>query len=213
MAEAKQKRNIWAVALMLILLAVLPVISYIYMKKGYDYQFEARSELAKLGPAMELPELTFFGDTLVGADMGKQVQLLAYFDPKDKETLELSGKYFGEIHEQFNDAKWFRMDLLVPSGREVALKTYQEEHKMDDAYQVFFYKTNKGAGEVNQSLYIKAQDVRQANFVALADTTGTVLNTYDLSDGKQFVRLIEHIAILRPAEKKEKALFRREREL
>jgi hypothetical protein len=51
--------------------------------------------------------------------------------------------------------------------------------------------------------------------VALADTSGMIRQFYDLEDGKQFVRLIEHIAMMRPQEEdeREEAVFQREREL
>ena len=98
---ANKKRNWWGVALMLMLLALFPIMSYIYMKKGFDYQVQARSELKNLGPVLNLPDTTFFGDTLVGQKMGKQVALLAYFDPSNQETLKFTGKYLSEIQEQF----------------------------------------------------------------------------------------------------------------
>ncbi|GAB5552144.1 MAG: hypothetical protein Sapg2KO_17350 [Saprospiraceae bacterium] len=210
----KKKRNWVGVIVLVFLLGVFPILSYVYMKAGFDYQLDARAELKKLGTVMSLPDTTIFGDTLVGTKMGKQISLLSYFDPTDQQTLAISGKYLSEIHNQFNDVDWFRMDLLVPQTAKSALSAYQEEYEVEDAEQVFFYQTNQSLQEINGSLYVADSLQNKFNCVALADTTGTIVNYYDLSDGKQFVRLVEHIAIMRPKEKaKPQAIFQREREL
>lgn len=211
---AKKKRNWVGVFIMLILLAIFPAFSYFYMQKGLDYQLTARGELQDLGAVMALPDTTFFGDTLIGVKMGKQVQLIAYFDPSEEESAAFSAKYFGEIHEQFDDVSWFRIDLLAPQNQKAALERYQETHKMKDREQVFWYATTAQRQEINAALYVKSEYQLKPNCAVLADTNGVVVNYYDLADGKQFVRLIEHIAILRPQEKaKPKAIFQRERNL
>lgn len=210
----KKKRNWVGVIVLVFLLGIFPILSYVYMKAGFDYQIDARAELKELGAVMQLPDTTIFGDTLVGAKMGKQISLLSYFDPTDQQSLAVNGKYLSEIYDQFNDVDWFRMDLLVPQKGQSELRSYQEEYKMEDAEQLFFYQTNQSLQGVNASLYVADSLHNKLNCVVLADTTGTVVNYYDLSDGKQFVRLVEHIAIMRPKEKaKPQAIFQREREL
>jgi len=210
----KKKKNWVGVIVLFFLLGVFPILSYVYMKAGYDYQLDARSELKQLGSVMELPDTTIFGDTLVGAKMGKQITLLSYFDPTDQKNLEFCGKYFSEIYSQFNDVDWFRMDLLVPAKSTKALIDYRLNYQMDDPQQVFFYQTDQTLSAVNARLYVADSLRNKMNCVVLADTTGTIVNYYDLSDGMQFVRLVEHIAIMRPKEKeKPQALFQREREL
>lgn len=184
------------------------------MKAGFDYQIDARAELKDLGKVMSLPDTTIFGDTLVGEKMGKQIALLSYFDPTDSKNLEVSGKYLSEIYDQFNDVDWFRMELLSPAKAKPALTTYQTDFNMEDPEQIFFYETSQSLQGVNSSLNIADSLHNRINCVVLADTTGTIVNYYDLSDGKQFVRLVEHIAIMRPKEKeKPQAIFQREREL
>lgn len=210
----KKRKNWVGIIVLFFLLGVFPVLSYVYMKAGFDYQVDARAELKQLGTVMNLPDTTIFGDTLVGAKLGKQISLLSYFDPADQNTIDLSGKYFSEIYDQFNDVDWFRIELLVPSESTNALMDYRLNYQMEDPQQIFFYQTNEALASVNRSLYIADSLSNKVNCVVLADTTGTVVNYYDLSDGNQFVRLVEHIAIMRPKEKeKPQALFQREREL
>lgn len=210
-----KKRNWLGIAALLVLLVVFPVMSYIYMKAGFDYQVDARKELQDLGEVPRFPTETIFGDTLTGKDQGKQVRLLAFFDPAEAEELAISGKYFSEIYEQFDEMDWFRMEFMVPEQSKRSLQDYLAEKGMEESAKIFFYGTTQSREPVNQQLHI-ADDLRaRLNVVALADTTGTVRQYYDLSNGKQFVRLIEHIAMMRPPEKDERqeALFQREREL
>jgi hypothetical protein len=211
---AEKKRNWIGIAILLMLLVVIPVVSYLWMKAGFDYQVNARSELVSLGPVPALPEATIFGDTLIGKKMGKQVQLLGYFDPTESKVLEISGKYLSEIHEQFDEVDWFRMEFLVPETAQNALDEYVAEKGMKDPQQVFYYATQQPLAQINKQLHIGSELQSFFNTVALADTSGTIVNYYDLREGTQFVRLIEHIAMLRPQEtdQEEDALFQRERD-
>lgn len=211
---AEKKRNWLGILTLLLLLVLIPVLSYLWMKAGYDYQVDARAELHDLGPVPAFPEQTIFGDTLTGKKMGNQIQVLGYFDPEDPQILAVAGKHLGEIHEQFDQVDWFRMELWVPEQSISALQEYMADKGMKDAQQVFYYKADQAPEQINQTLHI-GQDLQgQVNVVALADTNNTIVNYYNLADGKQFVRLVEHIAMLRPQEKEEKkALFQREREL
>lgn len=211
---SEKKRNWFPIIVLLLLLGLFPVLSYWYMKKGFDYQVDARSELQVLGPGPALPDTTFFGDTLTGADLGKQVRLLGYFDPAAEAERSLSGKYLKEVREQFVEVPWFRMELLVPQTSEAALRDYRHELGKDGPADIlFFYATPQSRAQVNAGLHLETACQPKMNQMVLADTNGVVVNTYDLSDGKQFVRMIEHIAIMRPPEKgKQEALFQRERE-
>ena len=84
---------------------------------------------------------------------------------------------------------------------------------MKDPEQVFFYRTNTERATINRQLHIKPEWADAPNCVALADTAGTVVQVYNLDDGKQLVRLVEHIAILRPKVKERKeGTFLEERE-
>lgn len=210
-----KKRNWLGIGILLVLLVVFPVMSYIYMKAGFDYQVDARGEWQELGQLPDFPEQTIFGDTLTGKDLSKQVRLISYFDPSDEAVLTTSGKYFPEIYQQFEEVDWFCMELMVPQSKKQSLEGFLDEKKWKDPQQVFFYATGASREQVNQQLHITNEMRSAPNVVALADTSGMVRQYYDLTDGKQFVRLIEHIAMMRPQEEDERpeALFRREREL
>lgn len=210
-----KKRNWLGIGILLVLLVVFPIMSYIYMKAGFDYQVDARDELQELGPLPAFPAQTIFGDTLTGKDLGKQVRLISFFDPSEAAVLSTSGKYLPEIYEQFEEVDWFCMELLVPESGKQALENFLAEKKWQDPQQVFFYATRDTREVVNQWLHIGSELQTAPNVVALADTAGIVRQYYDLTDGKQFVRLVEHIAMMRPQEEDERpeAVFRREREL
>lgn len=190
-------------------------MSYLYMKAGFDYQIDARDELQELGVVPSLPSQTIFGDTLTGKDQGKQVRLLSFFDPQKEDALAVSGKYLSEIFSQFDEVDWFRMELMVPETSKKALERYLAAHQMEDPTQVFFYATDQSMDQVQKQLHMAPEMQGRINMVALADTSGMIRQYYDLTEGKQFVRLVEHIAMLRPQEEEERqeALFRREREL
>ncbi len=200
---------------MLVLLVVFPAMSYVYMKNGFEYQVKSRAELQDLGTAMSLPSNNYWGDSLVLDKTDKKVSLFAYFDPSDQENTAVSGKYFGEMVEQFKEIDWFRMNLLVPQNASNALTAYTQEKDIEKATNIIFYPAQQDRQAINQTLHIGADVLNAKNCVALADTNGIVVNYYDLADGKQYVRMMEHISLLRPLEEKKKAeaLFRREPDL
>lgn len=204
-----KKRNWTQIGLLLLFLVVFPIISYFYLKSGYDYRVEAMEELAEYGPLPVPSGATLFGDSLKETALTKNVVLLHFIDLANPDQSDLMGKYMGEIHEQFDGLE--RVVFLAGFVRAdtEAVRAFLEEYKLNDPEQYFAFEQEELTGPYS---FLEG-GVTAKPYVMLSDTTGTIRNFYDLGRGEELVRLVEHITYLMPKEKRKAATFKPEQEL
>jgi len=183
----KEKRPFQTILLML-LLVVLPLGSWLYLKKGFNYQIEAIAELKQYG---QLPN--FFSKDVLGRAIssdnikGKLVLLNFFSDtPQSKERLET----LFSLHEQFDDALGvaFINIGMRPGLESIVTKT----DRLRDTNQVYFIPTQGErplflGKELLYPLYdrympgdslsfnpIEPEDLPDFPFFVLVDKTGTI---------------------------------------
>lgn len=202
------KRNIVQIIALLLLLVVLPGLSWLYLSRGLDYRKATIEELKEYGKIPPFPYLLMQGDSLDARFLGGKL-LVAYAYPPDAEAA--SGRVLEElqkIHHQFNERQDVLFLMLGAREDSARLLSAMERYKLQDPGQVFPVIATQDAGG---DFGIGAQDNR-ATLVAIADSSGTIRQYYDFEDGNRVRRLVEHIALLMPVREREQAVLKREKE-
>jgi len=201
-----KKRNWTQIGLLLLFLVGFPVVSYFYLKSGYDYRVEAMQELQEYAPLPDGPATDIWGDTL---DTGKDIVLLHFVDLQNTAQRDLIGKYMGEIHEQFDGIDRVQFWAGFQPVDSTRIRAFLKNYDLQDPTQYRVLDRSDFSGDFT---FLDA-DVTSRPFVMLSDTTGTIRNFYNLENGKELVRLVEHITYLMPPEKRPRATFKPEQEL
>ena len=161
------------VIVVLALLVGFPLVSYLYLKSGYNFRYDA---LQQLKPKItvehfEFPNLSSTGNMSVDALKGKVT--LVYDDSNNKASGLLT-----PIYEKFSDREEFQLislgDSIMYISNRPQLADLQQWHALEGIYS-------------------------WEKELALIDTSGTIRNYYTF-DSLSFHSLAQHIPIIMPRE-------------
>ncbi len=231
--KTKAKRIIELTALALTLI-VLPLGTYIYTSKGWDYFMEMKGELHEYGP---LPTFAFqdqSGEILETADVKGRLVVSAFMKLGDEKS-NLMVSQMAKLYDQFKekDVVVFLFYVLNPTTNAVStLEDFAQANGLTDEEQCFFltgeqnkvaailadgYKwpTDYGKKDRENPYQLSASSTDGDSYypyVVLSDTSAVIRNYYAFEDNKAMGRLVEHIALMLPNRGKGKPVVRREEE-
>lgn len=170
---------------LLLLLVILPLVSWYYLNRGYDYQLLARSELKDYGQwQISGSGLDTMGYTFVFATLADK----SLKDSNFNHTLN-------QLNAQFGD----RLDFYI------GLLDYQEEDSVltlsEPSNFIFIDLDNFKSG----------QSLVSGRFY-LADRKSTIRNSYDYFQVDEVKRMVEHIALILPQQPSSDIIYAPEEE-
>lgn len=195
------RKNIIQTIVLLLLLAGLPLGSWYYLREGYNYRKTLINQLQPLGQlyVVELPDSRdslirfddFRGKALVVADIGSG-------NTSAMETLR-------SIGEQFAESRAVSVAMLIPSEEAASAQDFFQP-AMEEHPGLFYILKGDVAGveKLRQSLSFSGE-----TNVALADSSLTVRQVYQIGDEKDIRRLIEHLVIVIPPKRSPKPTMKR----
>ncbi len=207
----EKKSPIQGILLMLLLVA-LPLGSWLYLKKGFNYQKEAIGELKQYGNMPKFVTKDLFGRTFSSDDIRGKLVLLNYFS-QTKESQDRM-KTVTDLHEQFDDA--LGVVFLNIGINSDAHKSIPNELVALDSNQVYFIPTNGEqplflGKEIQYPLFenytpgdslsfnpITPEDLPDFPFFVIIDKSGMVKNYYPYDNPERIKRIVEHIALTMP---------------
>lgn len=188
---ATNKRPYFQLFLLTMMLVVFPLVSYVYLKKGYDYRVASLDELDSKGD---------FSDHLDYMTNNRSVSILYFGAAKDDST----SIAIGNVHDAFKDQPFVKLLSLnemkladIPASKSEGLK------QSPTAIAKFEEFSTLDSHCVNIPLYNRA---------LILDSNAIVRRCYNLHDGQEVARLVEHITILVPKPVKEDIFFERKDE-
>lgn len=211
-----KKKNPLQAILLMTLLVLLPLGSWIYMKKGYNYQKAAMSELKQYGKLSTFLAKDVFNRNIGSDQLRQNLVLLNYYNGSAaaQQRMEMVGK----LHEQFDDRAGI-LFVNVGMGSGAALEA---KYSLLDSNQVYMIPasdrppfflgkdvlmpTNQLSEAVDSLEFqpIEPTTLKDFNYFVLIDTKGKIRNYYPGNDPKQMKRLVEHIALTMPRKPKAK---------
>jgi len=177
------------------LLVALPLGSFLYLKAGIDYRIESLSELEPLGSAS--------GFGLEKSSEAKPIVYALYMTPSSsKDSVSTTIR---NVHEAFTHEPAVMFVGIGESNFEI----------IDDRPQSKQIKSTTDIKELYESLTSKSPhcvDVPLNQRGILVDRAGNVRRCYDLHDGPEVVRMVEHLTILVPPAPVQDMFLEREKE-
>jgi len=179
--------NIIQFALLGLILIALPAGSWIYLKKGLDYQKETRSDLENLG---KIEVRSFFEvDDEVWNKWGLDEKLKVISIEQNEEKNELIKK----LNRQFKNSEGLAFIVLKEENRHFSeIEEVSNIHYVSMPLDKITAQINK-IGKSSNIVYKTEFD----HFI-LVDEKNVVKKLYDYRKEDEVKRLIEHVAILVP---------------
>lgn len=232
-ANPKSKKSfglIFQTAVLTAMLIILPLGSWYYLQRGFNYNKAMMSQLKDYGT---IPAFSFHdqkGRPFTKDDIAGKLVVSAFFTESSIYKDTLMDK-FKRIHSRFDEREdvFFVLHAL-DSLNASQLLNIAEEYKLKDHDQ--FYLVSGNENEMLKLLYqgygvpdlvpvtdtvryaidrtLRAQ--KEYPYLIFSDTSSVIRSYYKLDDGPSRARLVEHMAVKLPRIKVEKPVLKREKE-
>jgi hypothetical protein len=205
--QNKTIRLIFVTVVLLFMLVVLPLGSWYYLQNGLDYRISTMSELKQYGLLPDLSYRTLDGKNLTTADLRGKVTVTNVLDWHNPTLADAYGTYLQRLHEQFNE----RADVyfLIHTPDTTKARAFAQQYGLQDSTQCFFLSGTPTEIAALPTNYHLSADALKTHFT-LIDTKTMVRKHYDVRDEQQVKRLVEHLALLIPLQKKEEITLKRD---
>lgn len=195
--------------MLLLVLVILPIGSYLYLKFGLDYYTDRLDELGDLGQAtaFELPNQ--MGDTMDLNDLEGEMQVVGYFPGDCGEPCDSLVNVYARLQKEFPNNN-YKVNLYTFYSGEAAL---EKVNNKDVGSQWYWLK-----GEQSTLDKMFSEDYKMnlengyTNQFALVDSSMTIRRLYDATNVDDVNRLIVHLAMAAPRPPKSAVKFKREEE-
>jgi cytochrome oxidase Cu insertion factor (SCO1/SenC/PrrC family) len=224
MTERKNLSGKIQLAILVIFVIFMPLGSWYYLQSGHNYHKNLMSELKDYGkiPEFELP--AYQSGTLSISDLAGKITVTNFFN-SGVDSANPAFKYAGEILGQFkgrDDLNFLFFSLDTGIQSDSSLQAFVAKANVKDTRAHFLYGDHERISDLlktsfrlpsleerNEDGYIRLSEpdrfTKEYPYFVLADTSLTIRNYYDATDKSSVTRLIEHLAIILPREKKGKA--------
>ena len=192
----KQKPPILQLSLLGLLLVVAPLGSYLYLKAGYDYRVESLSELGDLGAIDALGSSVALPANTVGV----------YYYADQLRANDSAAVSIKQVHEAFDDQPLVQFRGIGTADETVLKDVAQTKELGSDLALLTAF------GDLT-SRDPHCADIAIERRAVVTDTLGVVQRCYDLHNGQQVARLVEHLTILVPKPEEQDIFIERDREL
>lgn len=195
------KRKIIRLAGFLLLLVILPAVSWYYLQSGLEWRKEAKKELADYGKIR--PAYIIYNDGERRDQLDSKISVVHIFGenpdltPENKQILDVGEKLFTQFGKNTN----FKLGMIAQGGN-AEFKSYAQTLPSAD-YATWVWTGGLGSWrtiiENGYEKYCLDQNVKPvSHYFALTDTAGTILRFYNAMDEKEVGRMVEHIAMILP---------------
>lgn len=207
--EQPNRRGLFQLVMLLLILVGLPFGSYVYLKKGYDYRKDMMSNMKDMGPLPTPPGAVAWGnlpDSLSG-----NLLLVGKFNPADPAQTKGYAKELEKLYTQFDSVATIKFLSVLPASQvdSVWVDAFIEGCKITDKSQVFILRADDAA-------YIQWNAGMKwpsgAPQIALVSPTGQIRAYFDLTQPERVKELVQIGAMIAPRVKKEDIIFQREAE-
>ena len=194
-----RRKRILISALVFAILFVLPAGSWLYLQRGLDYRKKAVSELQDFGKTGEY-DLKNQRNLAVSPTSLRGKVTVVNFLPSDREVGRTLSERIAKVHQSFDDTEDVVFLSFMPIDSTDKLLDVAISLGIKDDRQWYLLGTEAAEWKRLASDVYKIQD--PTNGVALVDTSLTIRKYYDIHLDKDMGRLVEHIAIVIPQQKR-----------
>lgn len=220
------------IAILAIFVVFMPLGSWYYLQSGHNYNKELMAELKDYGKVPSFELVNQNNDTIKNEDLEGKFFVVDFYNQGSasaKTTMDYARRILGQFETQ-NDFFFIShcLDPLNQNARKLKRFAESEDLAIQRAhffsgskqdllrllsigYKVPILDQRKDDGSIPLKSNI-SQLPEEYPYLVLVDDNMTIRNYYNVNDEDSVKRLVEHLALILPREKKGKAELKREKE-
>lgn len=210
-------RNYFTAAVLTLLLVGMPLVSFIYLRSGFNYRKAAiltQGDYGKMPDLSALPPLRGkLPDQLRGS-----MTVVGWLDPTKEAGSRQYGLMLDSLYQQFSSSpNLYFTTLVLAEDPARAADEFATAHNLPDDPMISFLRADPrqfAATAEAFALPLGSYDSPGIQpIVALVDSSLSVVNHYDLARRNETVGLVELISVIIPLPEKPDIILDRGREL
>ncbi|MEM7573747.1 MAG: hypothetical protein AAF433_12630 [Bacteroidota bacterium] len=200
----------------LILTAVLagfPMVSYFYLKGGYNYRKAAIEMMEDHGKMPSLQGMERVRGQLPDSLRGNMV-VVGWLSPSTPQAATVYGRVLDSLYDQFADSPHLYFTTIVDSSMtEASIDKWLADFGLpqEDPMLSIIRPTTTSYDGRKTAFDIPAND--QNPMVALVDSSMTIIKHYDLVEREETIDLVQLVSLFIPLPEEEDIILARDKEL
>lgn len=214
MSKARSIVNFGALLFMLV---GFPLVSFIYLRKGFEYRKEAILTQGDFGKMPELTKLTPIRGRLPASLRGSMT-VVGWLDPTKSEGTELYGLTLDSLYHQFkNSPNLYFTTITIGEPADSLVDAFAETYNLPDDPMISFLRADErdfARTARDFALPLGSYDSPGIQpVVALVDSSLTIVKHYDLARRDETIGLVQLISLIIPLPEKADIILDRGKEL
>lgn len=198
------KGKIRTVIFLLLMLVILPCGAMYYLYSGAMWNISQREMLGEYGELSAFSMMTEQGEELTRKDLHGKVVIADFFTNSDKENTSKKIEELKKVAHIYQESK--NILILSHSTQADAGINEMAQLKSENEIKTPFWHFLSGdeteiLRQAEVDYHLDLVDHSSQKF-ALVDTSGTVVNYYDINVEEEVLDLLRHITLILPANKK-----------
>ncbi len=211
------KNKSWIqIAVFLLFIILIPLGSYYYLKRGYDYRKEAIQQMKDIGPLPSIDFKTIDGRNIVKDSLKGRMIIVNVISLKDEELAEEFGETMSKLYDQFEETGRLVMMAFGEDPEHdgaVALRQFAQKFALADKPLMYWIAADSnGLAQPAEQLYLPENGQPRLSYFALCDTSQVVRNHYTVMEEAAIREMVAHTAMFLPPKPRKRVMFKRETE-
>ncbi len=211
------KNKSWIqIIVFLFFIVAIPLGSYYYLKKGYDYRKEALQQMKNLGNLPEIDFTTVDGRVIVKDSLQGKMIIANAISLKEERLSDEFGQIMAKLYDQFVETNRL---VMLSFGKDAqydgqeALSEFAQKYGLDQKIRMYWIPADSsGTDQIMSKLYFPESELPGNPFFALCDTNQVVQNHYSIKNEEDIRAMVTHTAMFLPLKPRKRVEFRRETE-
>jgi len=212
-APRRVGRFLSAIAL-LVMLVGLPLGSYIYLKKGYDYQKAALADLRKTHQLVMPEQLQRVAGVSPAQDLSGVMHIIGLLPESANRNYTAYGEVLQQLYEQFDLPANISFWTVFENQDSNFIANYAQHYELEKetAQLIYWTATTPDFSGFIAGLGLNEEELQQLpqGLFVLVDDSRYIRRAYPVLDRSAIQHLVERIAILLPERSKPAPELRRE---
>lgn len=193
------RKKVLVTIFVVFILFILPAGSWFYLQQGLDYRKKSMAELQELGKPGSF-EHKNQKNVVVSPELLRGRVTVVNFLPEDRQKAKMLSDRIAKVHQSFDDTEDVIFLSFMPADTSQQMLDMANSLGIKDEKQWFLIGTNETEWQRIANEVYRIPNPEDG--VALVDTSLMIRKYYDINLNQDMGRLVEHISIVIPQQKR-----------
>lgn len=210
-------KSIFSTLIVLGLLVGLPAVSWLYLSTGFEYRKAAimtQGDFGKMPDLSALPQV----QGKLPSNLRGSMAVVGWLDPTKEESTRVYGHMLDSLYQQFSESPNLHFTTIVlAEDPQATVRDFKASYHLPATPMISFVRADERSFQQTAEefkLPLSQYDSPGSEpFVALVDSSQTIVKHYNLARREETIGLVELVAVIIPLPARQDIILDRGKEL